>query len=133
MNYLSIISIFLMVAGSMALAQAGEKIGTQVVDNEFVEIGGRWDSGREVEILIAITESDGYFVVCAATSGLRDNNDKRMLRAHKIMLNGSVMLRSLAWAPDYPNPMGREAVCRRTDARVVANPSFDVEMTRTRF
>jgi hypothetical protein len=133
MKYSAVMSIFLTVAGTMALAQAGERIGTQVVDDEFAEVGVRWDGGREVDILIAISESDGYFVVCAATSELRDNDDERMLRAHKIMLNGSVMLRSLAWAPDYPNPMGRDAVCRRTGSRVVADPSFDIEMTRTRF
>lgn len=132
---LALISAFFVTAG-VANAQSGEAISGVTIDSEFIDIGGRWRGGREVSVWISIMEVNGYYAVCAATSGIRNNADRQLLQAHKIMLDGSTMLRGLRWAPNLrgvSDPEGREAACRLTSSAVRANPSFDVELQRTRF
>ncbi len=124
-------------SASAVLPQSGETIAPILVSPDFAPFTSRWQGGRrEITVYLNVGVYDGFYAVCAATTGVRTNDDRRAIQAHKLTLNGQTILRSFAWAPNYRTntiPLGREAQCRRTEARVVANPVFDIELTRRSF
>lgn len=135
------LSVFAVIASlffsNAAHAQAGNPIASIPLTQDFIDIGGSWNNGHSFSIWVKIITVEGRYAVCAATRGVRSTGENRaLLQAHKIMLNGRTMLRGLRWAPNYTGvgfPQNREAECRITNSPAVANPSFDVELARTRF
>ena len=126
-------AVLVLCIGHAAAAQSGEYFGQAQVGQDFTDIGGRFDDGQRVRVMVRIDEAEGFYVICAAVGASDNEDNEEMLRYLQMSLNGEVILRGFNWAPMYVNAMGRRAKCHRTGARVVANPVFDAGMQRSDF
>lgn len=119
--------------GVQASAQSGQYHGRVPLDGSFDVLTVRNSDGNRIDIHMRVDESDGVYVICMATTGTPHEDNEELKSYQLITLNGTIIMRGTDWSPHYRSPNGRQAVCQKTRARVVANPDFQTDWARYDF
>ena len=128
-----IIALLPLLLASTATAQSGQFHGRTPIGPDFETLTVRNSDGDDLHIHMRVDEADGVYVLCIATSGRENEDNEELMDYQLILLNGQVIMRGTGWAPHYRNPNGRQAVCQKTGARIVANPQFTTEWSQYNF
>lgn len=107
----------------------------RVIDSSFVQ-SALTTRDRRINYAVHIFEENGFYGVCAAANSITRFEDRQALGALDVTVNGRKLADGIGWGNQYREDQdltGRLASCRLSNVRVVADPAFDIKLTRNGF
>jgi hypothetical protein len=116
--------------------QTGTTVPDVTIDDSFGRPFLTRNDGVKLPYRVGIIEDQGTYLVCVAAQNIRTAQERKVLAALKVTINGETLIRGLGWARTYASIgdlNGQQAACRKTLVPIVDDPQIGIELTKTSF